>query len=267
MIPFEIVVQMAQAIADSGLFGVKTSKQALGLMLVAQAEGRHPAEAARDYHIIDGRPSLKADTMLARFQEAGGTVKWDVYTDEEVCATFTHAQGGSLKLSWTMAMAKDAGLAGKENWKKYPRAMLRARVISEGIRTVYPAVLVGMYTPEEIQDLRDNTRQEPTQTVEASVVPEPKITPKPFDKVKAVSRIFAVLPKDDVDVRTLVEEYGIILPECAPSEFRAVLDECLVDQIKDRDHAGEIYTALRDSLPDELDLEMDMAAAADGQPD
>ena len=61
-------------IAKSGLFGVKTPEQAIALMLVAQAEGRNPFEAARDYHIIQGRPALKADSILARFQQAGGTV-------------------------------------------------------------------------------------------------------------------------------------------------------------------------------------------------
>jgi hypothetical protein len=30
--------------------------------------------------------------------------------------------------------------------------MLRARVVSEGIRSVYPGCVVGVYTPEEVQD-------------------------------------------------------------------------------------------------------------------
>jgi hypothetical protein len=47
---------------------------------------------------------------------------------------------------------KAAGLTGKQTWKQYPRQMLRARVISEGIRTVYPGVAVGIYTPEEVND-------------------------------------------------------------------------------------------------------------------
>ena len=68
-------------IAKSGLFGVKTPEQAIALMLVAQAEGRNPFEAARDYHIIQGRPALKADAILARFQQAGGTVRWMELSD------------------------------------------------------------------------------------------------------------------------------------------------------------------------------------------
>lgn len=141
---------MAGALAKSGLFGVKTADQALALMIVAQAEGRHPGSVASDYHIIQGRASLKSDAMLARFQQAGGRVEWHDHTNEQVSATFSHPQGGSLRIEWDMARAKAAGLGSKDNWKAYPRQMLRARVISEGVRAVFPAVLNGMYTPEEV---------------------------------------------------------------------------------------------------------------------
>lgn len=144
---------MATAIAKSGLFGVKTSDQAVALMVIAQAEGRHPGSVANDYHIIQGRPSLKADTMLSRYLAAGGTVKWTSYTNTKVAAIFSHPQSGSIEVEWTMDMAKAAGLAGKDNWKGFPRAMLRARVISEGVRTSYPGVSNGIYTPEEIEDM------------------------------------------------------------------------------------------------------------------
>jgi len=144
---------MAVAVVKSGLFGMKTVEQATALMLIAQAEGYHPALAARDYHIIQGRPTLKAETMMARFQQQGGKVEWKILTDEEVTATFSHPSGGSATITWTFEQAKKAGLTGKDNWKNYPRAMLRARVVSEGIRTVFPGVVLGVYTPEEVQDI------------------------------------------------------------------------------------------------------------------
>jgi hypothetical protein len=152
--------RMAKAITASGLFGIKTVEQAAALMLIAQAEGLHPATAARDYHIIQGRPTLKADAMLARFQTFGGRVEWHELTDYKAEATFIHAQGGSVKLSWDTARAKQAGLSvGKDNWQKYPRAMLRARLISEGVRTVYPGCVVGTYTPEEVEELDQPKRK------------------------------------------------------------------------------------------------------------
>jgi len=153
LVPVADIEKMAGAIAKSKMFGMKTADEAFALMLIAQAEGMHPAIAARDYHVIQGRPTLKADAMLARFQNAGGKVQWDVYTDAEVTGTFSHPSGGSLKLTWTFAQAKSIGLTGKDNWKNYPRAMLRARCISEGIRTVYPGCVVGTYTAEELEEI------------------------------------------------------------------------------------------------------------------
>jgi len=50
-------------------------------------------------------------------------------------------------------MAQRAGLAGKDNWKKTPRAMLRARCIAEGVRATYPAALGGQLIVEEAADL------------------------------------------------------------------------------------------------------------------
>ncbi|MBI1425812.1 MAG: hypothetical protein GC149_20495 [Gammaproteobacteria bacterium] len=155
LIPVQDVARMAEAVAKSGLFGMTKPEQAMSLMLIAQAEGTHPALAARDYHIIQGKPALKADAMLARFQQAGGKVEWTCMTDDKVAGKFSHPQGGSVEIDWDMERAKAAELGGKGMWKKYPRQMLRARVISEGIRTVYPGVVIGVYTPEEVQDFDD----------------------------------------------------------------------------------------------------------------
>ena len=149
---FEYLERMAATMAKSGLFGVKTTEQALALMLVSQAEGRSPAVAAQEYHIIQNRPALKADTLLARYQQAGGTVKFEELSEKRCAATFSHPASGSFTIDWTIEMAQRAGLAGKDNWKAYPRAMLRARVISEGVRTSFPGVAIGVYTPEELQD-------------------------------------------------------------------------------------------------------------------
>lgn len=165
--------QLANAVAKSGMFGIKTADQALVLMAISQAEGMHPAIAARDYHVIQGKPALKADAMLARFQTSGGRVEWTSMTDEKVSAIFSHPQGGSVEIDWDMKRAKSADLGGKEMWKKYPRQMLRARVISEGIRIVYPGVVAGMYTPEEVQDF-DTKEMKPTK---GEVIDQPRPNP------------------------------------------------------------------------------------------
>lgn len=157
---FAELERMAVAVAKSGLFGVKTPEAALTLMLIAQEEGTGVASAARDFHIIEGKPALKVDAMLARFQAAGGRVDWHELTDQKAEATFSHPSGGAIKLAWTWEMAVKAKLSEKDVWKKYARAMLRSRLVSEGIRTVSPGSIVGVYTPEELADdpeLRDIT--------------------------------------------------------------------------------------------------------------
>ena len=154
LVPLQDITQMAEVAASSKMFGFKNPQEAMAIMLLCQAENLHPAVAMRDYHVIQGRPALKADAMLARFQQAGGSVNWKDYTDEKVTGVFSHPSGGSLEVSWSLAQAKSIGIANKDNWKNYPRAMLRARCVSEGIRSVYPGCVVGVYTPEEIQDFK-----------------------------------------------------------------------------------------------------------------
>jgi hypothetical protein len=159
IIPFQDMQSMASAIAKSGLFGMKNENEVLALMAVAQAEGLHPATAARDFHIIQGRPALKADAMLARFQNAGGKVEWTIYTDTIVVGVFSHPNGGRVSIEWTIEQATRIGLVKPgSGWQKFPRAMLRSRCISEGIRTVFPGSVTGFYSPEEVQDFEPKTK-------------------------------------------------------------------------------------------------------------
>lgn len=151
---------MADAIAGSGLFGIKTPQQALALMLLAQAEGLHPAVAARDYDIIQGRPAKKSEAMLRSFIATGGTIQWHELTDAKAEATFSHPAGGTIKLDWTIERATRAELTQKKNsygspnmWQKYPRQMLRARLVSEGVRTICPSATGGLYVPEEMDEV------------------------------------------------------------------------------------------------------------------
>jgi hypothetical protein len=177
-ITYPQIQMMASDIARSGLFaGITTPQQAAALMLLCQSKNLHPAQALSDYHIINNRPTLKADTMLARFQAAGGRVSWTTYTDEKVEGEFSHPSGGSITVDWTMKRAAAAGL-GSPTWKKYPRQMLRARVISEAIRTIFPACLDGLYTPEEVIDIPHNQLREEI----AQIIEDPAPAPAPAPK-------------------------------------------------------------------------------------
>ena len=177
IIPFADMRAMADVAAKSRMFGFKSADEALAIMLLCQGEGLHPAIAMRDYHVIQGRPALKADAMLARFQQAGGSVKWSRYDETGVSGVFSHPAGGSVEITWTIEQAKAANLSGKDVWKAYPRAMLRARCISEGIRTVFPACIVGTYTPEEIDAMPPEPRHVENLAAAAAPAPAPAARP------------------------------------------------------------------------------------------
>lgn len=180
IVPFDQQMTLARAFAQSGLFGVKNEAQALALMALCEAEGMHPAKAIQEFHIVQGRPAMKADAMLARFQRAGGKVDWHDYTDRKVSGTFTHPLGGSVRIEWTIDEAKRIGLANKDNWKNYPRAMLRSRCISEGVRTVFPGISQGMYTVEEVQDMPAGQVKQ----MGAAEVVRPELPPELLEKAR-----------------------------------------------------------------------------------
>jgi hypothetical protein len=177
------IQSMAQAITKSGLFGIKQSDQAVALMLVAQSEGRHPASVASEYDIIQGRPALKSQAALARFQAAGGKIQWIERSDSKASAKFSHPSGGELLVEWTFSQATAAGLTGKQTWKQYPRQLLSARVVAEGVRACYPACLNGVYLAEEVQDFDAKPRpaKEAIEIVqEAPIVKEVPSLPEPI---------------------------------------------------------------------------------------
>jgi len=178
---FDEIERMAEHIVRSRLFGLSSVDQVVALMLMAEADGRHVASAMQDYSVIQGKPSLKAEAMLARFQQAGGKVKWTCLTDERVAAVFSHASCEPVEIDWDMDRAKQAGLGGRDMWRKFPRQMLRARVISEGVRTAFPGALGGMYAAEEVMDF-EPARQPAAPVVAQEALPAPQLDGEEVDQ-------------------------------------------------------------------------------------
>lgn len=231
---FADMQRMAVAIAKSNLFGVKEADQALSLMMIAQAEGKHPALIARDYDVIQGRPAKKSEAILRDFQSSGGRIEWHQLDDKCASATFSHPSSPKpLKIDWDLARAKQAGLLDKNGgmYTKYPRQMLRARVISEGCRTLAPSATSGFYTPEEVRDF------EPAQaapvTVE-SVVTAP--TSEEYDAwvnsmdvttIEALEKAFAGAWKSTKDAATrakykaVYDDMRALITDAAAKEVQA----------------------------------------------
>jgi len=221
LIPFDDVARMGQVMAQSRLFGIQNEQQAIALMLLCQSENLHPATAMRDYHLIQGRPALKADAMLARFQAAGGKVRWTAYADDRVEAVFTHPAGDTITIEWTPARVARAGIKNDMH-AKYPRQMLKARCISEGIRAIYPGVLSGMYAPEEIQD-EDAGYSDPAPALETPAAPDKlsraealkrqiRSAPITAENSRHVSTLHAALAEGEI----LDAETGDVTPDPLP---------------------------------------------------
>lgn len=152
------LIAISKRVAGSGLLGSKDENQIFTLMMLAYKDGINPVQASMDYHIIQGKPALSSQATLVRFQKAGGKIKYVKRTDTECTIEFSHEQAGELTITWNMERAKQAGLnLNKQNWKQYPRQMLAARCIAEGVRALYPACLDGLYLVEEVQDF-DNQK-------------------------------------------------------------------------------------------------------------
>lgn len=155
--PLQAVERLGEMIATSGMFGCQKIEQGQVLALQCMTERKAPLELAKTYHVIEGKLSMRADAMLAKFQLSGGTVKWTRRDDKVVEATFTLG-GNSLPFRATLEEFMSNGVATgrdgklKDNWRKFPRQMLTARVVSEAVRLLAPQVVFGVYTPEEITD-------------------------------------------------------------------------------------------------------------------
>jgi hypothetical protein len=153
--------RIAAIIAKSGMGGFKTPEQATVAMLLALAEGIPLGRVIHEYHVINGRLSLRSECMLARFQKAGGAVEYLVHNDTEVSLTASHPKGGSLTVVWTIERARKAGLTSNPTWTKHPAAMLTARAVAEAVRAVYPACLSGILAEEEAEEVGANEAKLP----------------------------------------------------------------------------------------------------------
>ena len=192
---------MATALASSQLFGSITPVQVFALMLIADADGLHPATVVREFDVIQGRPALKSQAALARFQKAGGRVEYIERTDERCTVRLTHPQGGAVTVTWDMARARREGLDQREGYKKRPGVMFQWRAIAEGVRAVFPACLNGQYLVEEVQDFEP--RPEPISTPAVIVTEEPrKPRPIPEEKARELARRAAEAGFTDEQIRS-----------------------------------------------------------------
>lgn len=157
---------LAQDLHASRLFSAYGTAQAvLSTVMLGRELGLPAIASLRGVHIVEGRHTLGAGLMTALILRSGlaeyfrpVTLDDGTLDADELHATFETKRkgpGGRLtRLTHTIEMAQRAGLVKeKSGWVKNPGDMLFARAESRLARLVYPDVLFGLFTPEEISEL------------------------------------------------------------------------------------------------------------------
>lgn len=151
------IYSMGQLFAQSGIFGDIPPQVGFMVALTCYQEHLSPVDFQKIYDIIKGKITKKAKAMLAEFKCFGGRIQFHEYSDARVDITFIKGNEG-IRVALTIEDAINQGVAltGKGNikemWQKFPRRMLFARVISEGVGVLCPGITTGIYTPEEVTD-------------------------------------------------------------------------------------------------------------------
>lgn len=215
----------ARMLLKSGLLptSVKSPEAAVYIILTGRDMGLSPVQSLRSINIIQGKPEVAADMQLALFKSRGGRAVFTELTERQAVLKLTHPNGDTHTETFTMEAAKAAGLTG-DNWRKYPKAMLRSRAITAGLKSVGFDVLAGVYAEGEIGGPEVTPIVEP-EVVVATVVEEtaPAVV-VPFGPDKG--KTFAELTTDELADKTRklrdfpekAEKYGAWL-EAAEEEM------------------------------------------------
>ncbi len=170
------VWRFGEIVCASGLApkSVRSPEAATIIVMTGRELGLTAMQSLRSIHVVDGKPLLSADLMLALVKRHKDCEFFTCTETTGKVATFVAKRRGEpeQRLSFTIEQASAAGLTGKDNWRKYPDAMLRARAIAALARMAFPDAFVGVYEEDEIQAPR---------RVESDVraVPDARPTPAP----------------------------------------------------------------------------------------
>lgn len=137
-------------------------------MMMGSELGLNPIQSLQNIAVINGKPSIYGDAMLALVQNhpAFGGIK-ESFDDKTMTATCTVWRKGGEQHTQTFSQgdAKAAGLWGKSGpWTQYPKRMLAFRARGFALRNQFADALAGLISREEAEDMpieRDVTPQPP----------------------------------------------------------------------------------------------------------
>lgn len=147
---------LAKVLVSSRLLprGVTTPEQAFTIILTGKELGLSAMQSLRAVHVIEGKPTLAADLQVALVKRSSACRYFRLVKSDDKAAKYETQREGDpepTQLTFTIEEAQRAKLTGKDNWVKYPAAMLRARCASALARVVYPELVMGVYDPDELE--------------------------------------------------------------------------------------------------------------------
>jgi hypothetical protein len=152
------VYEWGRLMAASGYFrDTKSAAQAAVKIMAGREVGFTVVQSMTGIHIIEGKPAMSANLLAASVRRSE---KYDymvkTHTEQECEIDFLRLEGNDWVTigtsNFNMRDAELAGLAGGQNYQKYPRNMLFARAMTNGIGWYCPDVFqTKMYTPEELR--------------------------------------------------------------------------------------------------------------------
>ena len=150
---FDVMVRTAKSLVQSGFLpsDVNTPQKAVAIMMMSRELGIGAWAGLNGINVIQGKPTISPQLMLALINRSGELEDMTISGDETACTVMMKRRGRSEHVeTFTIKDAAALGLTDKSNWRKMPATMLKWRAISACARVVFPDVIIGFYTPEEI---------------------------------------------------------------------------------------------------------------------
>ena len=147
------IMSIGKAFAESGMFpDIKSAAQAIVKIQAGAELGIAPFAAMSGIHIISGKPTIGAGVMAAMVK-ASGKYNYRVTEQTDKVCSIDYYEGAEMIGTSTFTI-EDAKKAGTKNTDKFPRNMLFARAMSNGVKWYTPDVFAGpVYVPEEMESV------------------------------------------------------------------------------------------------------------------
>lgn len=133
-------------------------QDALVAMMMGSELGLNPIQSLANVAVINGKPAIYGDALLALVQNhpkfGGHEESFDEKTMTATCTVWRKGDTAKHTVSFSQADAQQAGLWGKSGpWTQYPKRMLMWRARGYALRDKFADALGGLITVEEARDI------------------------------------------------------------------------------------------------------------------